>query len=53
VGGSLIGIPIRVQGPFNRPNVSYLSPADLGAELVNIPLRVLGMPLDAIRFFIP
>jgi hypothetical protein len=53
LSGYIVGIPIRVQGPADRPEVSYLSPGDVGAELVNIPLRVLGMPLDAIRLFIP
>jgi hypothetical protein len=53
LGGSLVGIPIRIRGPVERPEVSYLSPSDVGAELVNIPLRVLGMPLDAIKLFIP
>jgi hypothetical protein len=53
LGGSLVGIPIRIRGPADRPEVSYLSPSDVGAELVNIPLRVLGMPLDAIKLFIP
>ena len=53
LGGSLVGIPIRVKGSFDRPDISYLSPADVGAELVNIPLRLLGMPIDAIKLFIP
>ena len=53
LGGSLVGIPIRIQGSVDRPEVSYLSASDVGAELVNIPLRVLGMPLDAIKLFMP
>jgi hypothetical protein len=53
VGGSLIGIPVRVTGSVERPDVTYLSPADVGAELLNIPLRILGVPLEAIRVFTP
>ena len=53
VGGSLVGIPIRVSGSVERPDVTYLSPADVGAELLNIPLRILGVPLEAIRVFTP
>jgi AsmA-like C-terminal region len=50
---SLLGIPVRVTGPLENPNVSYLSPADVGAQLLNIPLRILGLPLEAIRLFRP
>jgi AsmA-like C-terminal region len=50
---SLLGIPVRVTGPLENPNVSYLSPADVGAQLLNIPLRILGLPLEAIRLFTP
>ena len=53
VGGSLVGIPVRITGSLERPDVTYLSPADLGVELLNIPLRILGMPLKAMRLFTP
>ncbi|HEX6440024.1 MAG TPA: AsmA-like C-terminal domain-containing protein [Candidatus Binatia bacterium] len=53
LGGSLVGIPVRVTGELEHPNVTYLSPADIGAELLNIPLRILGMPLGAMRLFTP
>jgi AsmA-like protein len=53
LGGSLVGIPIRVAGPIERPEITYLSPADVGAGLLNIPLRILGIPLGAMRLFTP
>jgi hypothetical protein len=53
LGGSLVGIPVRVSGELEHPEVSYLSPADIGAELLNIPLRILGMPIGAMRLFTP
>jgi AsmA-like protein len=53
VSGSLLGIPVRITGSIERPDVTYLSPADVGAELLNIPLRILGVPLEAIRVFTP
>jgi hypothetical protein len=31
----------------------YLSPAAVGAELLNIPLRIPSLPLEAIRVFTP
>jgi hypothetical protein len=52
-GGSLVGIPVRVSGSLEHPDVTYLSPADVGAELLNIPLRILGMPMGALRLFTP
>ena len=53
IGGSILGIPVRVVGPLERPNVTYLSPADVGTALLNIPVRILGLPLEAIRLFTP
>jgi hypothetical protein len=53
VSGSIIGIPVSVSGSMERPQVSYLSPAALGAELVNIPLRILKLPLGMLQFFSP
>jgi AsmA-like C-terminal region len=53
IGGSMLGIPVRVVGPLENPTVTYLSPADVGTELLNIPVRILGLPLEAIRLFTP
>jgi AsmA-like protein len=53
LGGSLVGIPLRISGSWERPNITYLSPADVGEELLNLPLRILGAPLDAFRLFAP
>jgi hypothetical protein len=44
---------VRVTGELEHPHVTYLSPADIGAELLNIPLRILGMPIGAMRLFTP
>jgi hypothetical protein len=52
LGGSLVGIPIRITGALDRPDVTYLSPADVGAELhLSIALRILSVPLRAMRLF--
>jgi hypothetical protein len=53
VGPSLLGIPVRVTGSIERPDITYLAPADVGAELLNMPIRILGMPLRAIKLFTP
>ncbi|MGE5819144.1 MAG: AsmA-like C-terminal domain-containing protein, partial [Deltaproteobacteria bacterium] len=52
-GGSLLAIPVRVTGSLERPNVAYLSPQDVGMELLNVPMRILGLPMGAIRLFTP
>jgi hypothetical protein len=52
-GGSIIGIPVRVTGALERPEVTYLSPKDVGAELLNIPVRILGIPFGAMKLFTP
>jgi hypothetical protein len=52
-GGSLVGIPVRVTGSLERPEVTYLSPADLGTEVLNIPMRILGIPMEAMKLFTP
>ena len=49
----IVGIPIRMTGSLEHPDVTYLSPADVGAELLRIPVRILGLPLEAIRLFTP
>jgi hypothetical protein len=52
-GRSFLGIPVRVAGPLSRPQVTYLSPADVGAELLNMPMRIFGIPMEALKLFTP
>ena len=53
IGGTLVGIPIRISGSLEQPDVVYLSPADIGSELLNLPIRILGVPLESIKVFVP
>ena len=52
-GGSILGIPVRVRGSLERPEVTYLAPADVGTQLLRVPARILSVPVDAIRVFTP
>jgi hypothetical protein len=52
-GVSFLGIPLRVAGSLSRPEITYLSPADVGAELLNMPMRIFGIPMEAIKLFTP
>jgi hypothetical protein len=53
VSASMVGIPIEVAGTFDQPQVSYSSAAALGAEIVNMPLRILKLPFEALHIFTP
>jgi hypothetical protein len=53
LSGEVLGIPLRVSGSFSSPNVRYLPAADVGAELLSIPARILGIPRSAIQMFTP
>ena len=53
LSGEVLGIPVRVSGSLSSPNVRYLPAADVGAELLSIPARILGVPRSAIRMFTP
>jgi hypothetical protein len=49
----VVAHPVRVTGSLERPDVTYLSPADVGAEPMNVSIRILGVPLEAIRILTP
>jgi AsmA-like C-terminal region len=53
LGGSILGIPVRITGSLEHPDVTYLSPKDVGTELLRLPVKILGLPLEAIRLFTP
>ena len=53
LSGSMVGIPVEVAGSLEQPRVSCLSPAALGAEILNIPVRLLKMPLEGLQIFTP
>src|SRR5262249_41453404 len=53
IGGSILGISVRVGGPLVNSTVLYLCATAVGSELLNLPVRILGLPLEAIRLFTP
>jgi len=53
LSGEVLGIPVRMSGSLSSPDVRYLPVADVGAELLSIPARILGIPRSAIRMFTP
>ena len=51
--GTLITIPVKVHGDLKDPKVSPLSPSAVGAELLAMMKRTLGLPFKIIDFFLP
>jgi len=51
--GTLVTIPVKVQGDLKDPKVTPLSPSAVGAELFAIMKRTLGLPFKIIEPFRP
>jgi hypothetical protein len=47
--GTLVTIPVKVQGDLKDPKVTALSPSAVGAELFAIMKRTLGLPFKVIE----
>jgi hypothetical protein len=48
-GGSLVTIPVKVQGDLKDPRVTALSPSAVGTELLGMMKRSLGLPFKVIE----
>lgn len=53
LAGTLISIPVGVQGSLKDPKVSYLSPTAIGEELVEMMKRTLKLPVKLFEPFFP
>jgi hypothetical protein len=53
LGGSLISIPVKVEGPVKDPRVTPLSASALGSGLLNTMKRTLGIPFEVFEFVFP
>ena len=47
--GRLISIPVRISGKFDDPDVTLISPSDIGKGLTNTMFRVLKAPFKIIK----
>lgn len=52
-GGTLVSIPVRVRGDYADPDISYLSPADIGSGLLGILENALKVPGRIIEPLVP
>jgi hypothetical protein len=49
LGGSLISIPVRIEGDLNNPRVIPISPTAVGSGLLGIMKRTLHLPIKMIE----
>ena len=48
LGGTLVTVPLRVQGPFKGPKVTPLPPSAIGEGLLGIMKRTVELPFEVI-----
>ena len=53
LGGTLLSMPVKVDGELRDPKVSYFSPSQVGSELLAPMERVLKIPFKIIDPFLP
>jgi hypothetical protein len=53
LGGTLVSIPIKVEGDWGNPTVTPLSPSAVGSGLVGIMKRTLELPFKMIEPLVP
>jgi uncharacterized protein YhdP len=53
LGGTLVAVPVRVQGKWSDPSVVPLSPSAVGSRVVDILTRTLKLPAKLIHPFFP
>ncbi|MES0363113.1 MAG: AsmA-like C-terminal domain-containing protein, partial [Desulfobacteria bacterium] len=53
LGGTLVSIPIKVEGDWGNPTVTPLSPSAVGSGLMGIMKRILELPFKIIEPLVP
>jgi uncharacterized protein involved in outer membrane biogenesis len=53
LGGSLVTIPVKVEGPFEKPSVTPLAPDAVAEELGGMMKRILKLPFKLIEPVLP
>jgi hypothetical protein len=53
MGGNLIAVPVRIQGPFEEPKIEVMKPADVGDQLMGLTTRVLKLPFKIVEPVLP
>ena len=53
LAGTIVNIPISVDGPINDPNVSIMNPSAVGKSLLDLGKRTINAPIKLIETIIP
>ncbi len=53
LGGTLISIPVKVNGDIESPKITYLSPSAVGMKLLNTTKNILSAPVKIIKPVLP
>ncbi len=53
MGGKLIAVPVRLQGPLEEPKVEVMQAADVGDQLMGLTTRVLKIPFKIVEPVLP
>jgi hypothetical protein len=48
LGGTLVTVPLRIQGPFKSPKVTPIPPSAIGEGLLGIMKRTVELPVEVI-----
>ena len=53
LGGNLLTIPIKVDGPVRDPQVTPMDPSEVGSGLLRVMTRIAKLPLSLLSPFLP
>ncbi len=53
MGGTLVTIPVRINGQLDSPDVSIMSPSSVSKSLLNLGERTIKLPFKMIEAIIP
>jgi len=53
LGGTLVSVPVSVEGNVNDPDVTVLSPSAIGESVLNLFKRIINLPFKIIEPVLP
>lgn len=53
LGGSLVSIPVKIEGKLSDPQVNFLSPSAIGSAFLGVIKRTIKLPISIIEPVLP
>jgi len=53
LGGSLVSVPVKIEGKLSNPQVNFLSPSAIGSAFLGIMKRTIQLPITIIEPILP